>query len=118
MAALGGPEEVKVYDFIDKDLGKAIPYGVYDMTADTGWVSVGVDHDTAEFAVETIRRWWERWAAGCIRRRRSCWSRPTAAVERQPVPPVEDGATAAGRRDEAEDLGVPLPAGHQQVEQD
>jgi hypothetical protein len=54
----GQPEEVNVYDFIDKDLGKAIPYGVYDQTANTGWVSVGVDHDTAEFAVETLRRWW------------------------------------------------------------
>jgi hypothetical protein len=56
----GRPEAVKVHDFIDKDLGKAIPYGVYDMAANNGWVSVGVDHDTAEFAVETIRRWWNR----------------------------------------------------------
>jgi len=56
----GQPEEVKVHDFIDKDLGKAIPYGVYDLAADKGRVSVGVDHDTAEFAVETLRRWWQR----------------------------------------------------------
>ena len=56
----GKPERVKVHDFIDKGLGKAIPYGVSDMAADTGWVSVGVDHDTAEFAVATIRRWWNR----------------------------------------------------------
>jgi hypothetical protein len=56
----GRPEEVKVHDFIDKELGKAIPYGVYDLVADTGWVSVGVDHDTAEFAVESLRRWWQR----------------------------------------------------------
>ena len=56
----GRPEEVKVHDFIDKELGKAIPYGVYDLAADTGWVSVGVDHDTAEFAVESLRRWWQR----------------------------------------------------------
>jgi transposase len=54
----GEPEEVKVHDFIDKGLGKAIPYGVYDLAADAGWVSVGVDHDTAEFAVESLRRWW------------------------------------------------------------
>jgi hypothetical protein len=54
----GEPEEVKVHDFIDKGLGKAIPYGVYDMAANAGWVSVGVDHDTAEFAVESLRRWW------------------------------------------------------------
>jgi hypothetical protein len=54
----GQPEPVEVYDFAKKDLGKALPYGVYDPTANTGWVSVGIDHDTAEFAVETLRRWW------------------------------------------------------------
>lgn len=54
----GEPEVVKVHDFIDQGLGKAIPYGVYDLAADAGWVSVGVDHDTAEFAVESLRRWW------------------------------------------------------------
>lgn len=56
----GEPEPVRVYDFVDKVLGKANPYGVYDPTANVGWVSVGVDHDTAEFAVETLRRWWEK----------------------------------------------------------
>jgi transposase len=54
----GKPETVRVYDFIDPDLGKVAPYGVYDLTANQGWVSVGIDHDTAEFAVESIRRWW------------------------------------------------------------
>jgi hypothetical protein len=54
----GHPETVRVYDFVDKELGKAIPYGVYDLTANQGWVSVGIDHDTAQFAVETLRRWW------------------------------------------------------------
>jgi hypothetical protein len=54
----GQPEPVRVYDFADQDLGKAIPYGVYDQTANTGWVNVGVDHDTAAFAVESLRRWW------------------------------------------------------------
>jgi hypothetical protein len=49
---------VKVHDFEDKELGKAIPYGVYDVSANRGWVSVGVDHDTARFAVEALRRWW------------------------------------------------------------
>ena len=57
-APKGRPELVEVHDFPDKELGKVIPYGVYDMATNTGWVSVGVDHDTAEFAVETIRRWW------------------------------------------------------------
>jgi hypothetical protein len=56
----GCPEEVRVHDFIDKHLGKAIPYGVYDMTQNCGWVSVGLDHDTAEFAVATVRQWWQR----------------------------------------------------------
>jgi Rhodopirellula transposase DDE domain len=54
----GQPEEVHVHDFPSEALGKVIPYGVYDETTNTGWVSVGVDHDTAEFAVETVRRWW------------------------------------------------------------
>jgi len=54
----GEPVEVKVHDFIDPELGRANPYGVYDVGADQGWVSVGTDHDTAAFAVESIRRWW------------------------------------------------------------
>jgi hypothetical protein len=58
--AEGCPDEVKVHDFIDKDLGKAIPYGVYDVGANTGWINVGIDHDTAEFAVNTVRRWYEK----------------------------------------------------------
>jgi len=49
-----------VHDFIDKELGKAIPYGVHDIAADTGWVSVGTDADTAQFAVSTLRTWWNR----------------------------------------------------------
>jgi hypothetical protein len=56
----GHPEKVRVYDFADKDLGKAIPYGIYDLTANCGWVSVGLDHDTAQFAVATLHRWWQR----------------------------------------------------------
>jgi len=54
----GAPERVKVHDFIDPALGKANPYGVYDLSTDTGWVSVGTDHDTSAFAVNTIRTWW------------------------------------------------------------
>ncbi len=54
----GSPEEVRCKDFKDKELGKIAPYGVYDQTTDEGWVSVGIDHDTAEFATETLRRWW------------------------------------------------------------
>jgi Rhodopirellula transposase DDE domain len=56
----GQPEEVLVHDFMDKELGKAIPYGVYDVTGNQGWVSVGIDHDTARFATEAIHRWWKK----------------------------------------------------------
>src|SRR5207245_491566 len=58
----GQPAATRTHDFPGDSAGKAIPYGVYDMTADAGWVNVGTDHDTAAFAVESIRRWWN--AAG------------------------------------------------------
>lgn len=54
----GQPQKVRVYDFKDKALGKVTPYGIYDFTHNVGWVSVGTDHDTATFAVESIRHWW------------------------------------------------------------
>jgi hypothetical protein len=53
------PEDVKVHDFIDPALGRAVPYGIYDITNNVGWVSVGNDHDTAAFAVNALRRWWQ-----------------------------------------------------------
>ena len=56
----GEPERVRLHDFPDKKLGKVSPYGVYDWAANVGWVSVGTDHDTAAFAVQSIRTWWER----------------------------------------------------------
>jgi hypothetical protein len=56
----GTPENVRVHDFIDKKFGKAIPYGVYDILNNQGWVNVGIDHDTAQFAVHSIRRWWKQ----------------------------------------------------------
>jgi hypothetical protein len=58
-APTGQPEEVRVYDFPLKDRGRVTPYGVYDLAANAGWVSVGLDHDTAAFAVATVQRWWE-----------------------------------------------------------
>jgi hypothetical protein len=61
----GQPPEVNVHDFPDKTLGKAIPYGVYDLASNEGWVSVGIDHDTAQFAAASIRRWWQE--MGCRR---------------------------------------------------
>ena len=53
----GDPEKVRVHDFLIKQLGRAVPYGIYDLAANAGWVSVGIDHDTAAFAVQTIRSW-------------------------------------------------------------
>jgi len=67
----GRPEEVRVHDFIDKEKGKAIPYGVYDMGRNAGWVSIGIDHDTASFAVNTIRLWWWRMGRRAYPRARS-----------------------------------------------
>jgi DNA-binding transcriptional ArsR family regulator len=64
-APKGSPEEVRVHDFIIPELGRAAPYGVYDIGDNAGWVSVGVDHDTASFAVNAIRRWWL--LMGCVR---------------------------------------------------
>ena len=54
----GQPERVHVHDFKIKELGRVAPYGVYDIGENVGWVGVGTDHDTAEFAVATIRNWW------------------------------------------------------------
>ena len=59
MAAEGTPERVRVPDFKDKKLGKAIPYCVYDLKLDERYVNVGIDHDTPQFAVNSIRSWWQ-----------------------------------------------------------
>lgn len=56
----GDPVKVRVHDFMDPALGKAVPYGVYDVTKNVGWVRVGYDHDTAEFAIQSIRQWWNQ----------------------------------------------------------
>jgi hypothetical protein len=104
----GRPEEVRVYDFLDKTLGKAIPYGVYDLTVNAGWVSVGTDHDTAEFAVEAIRRWW--WHMG-----RAAYPRATALLV------TADGGGSNGARCRlwkvalqrlADELGLAITVSH------
>jgi hypothetical protein len=61
----GQPESVQVHDFPDVEFGKVAPYGVYDPTLNRGWVNVGTDHDTSQFAVESIRRWWHSMGAAC-----------------------------------------------------
>ena len=79
----GDPEEVRVHDFLIKELGRAVPYGIYDLAANAGWVNVGIDNDTAAFAVQTIRRWWQdlgaqlrrRFNAGYGRTNRNCGPR-------------------------------------------
>src|SRR3954470_24894456 len=76
----GVPEQVRIYDFIDRKPGKVAPYGVCDVVANQGWVSVGINHDTAEFAVESIRRWWKGRGAPFIRARVACWSPRTAVA--------------------------------------
>ena len=64
----GDPEAVRVHDFELPELGKVAPYGVYDLAANAGWVSVGIDPDTAAFAVESIRRWWQQARPGALSR--------------------------------------------------
>jgi hypothetical protein len=104
----GEPIEVLIHDFIDKDLGKAIPYGVYDLAENQGWVSVGIDHDTAQFATETIRRWWYQMGCHCHQRARELLI-------------TADGGGSNGTRcrlwkmalqDLATDLGLPIHVCH------
>jgi len=104
----GQPERVKVHDFVEPELGRAIPYGVYDLATNSGWVSVGIDHDTSTFAVETIRRWWNS-----MGRERY----PTA--ERLLI--TADGGGSNGSRvrlwkvelqNLADELGVPISVSH------
>jgi hypothetical protein len=115
----GQPEEVKVHDFPDKNMGKAIPYGVYDLACNEGWVSVGIDHDTAEFACASIQRWWSEMGSAPFsasdetfdyRRRRRKQQQPQSTLE-------EVAAMFGGRtRDDLERMS--FSARHQQVEQD
>ena len=115
----GQPEHVSVHDFIDPKLGRAVPYGVYDITNNVGWVSVGIDHDTASFAVNAIRRWW-----------RTMGKKRHPKAKRLMITADGGGSNGyrvrlwkielaeAGRRAQTSHHGLPLAAGHQQVEQD
>jgi hypothetical protein len=118
------PARVKVHDFVDKELGKAAPYGVYDVTANTGFVSVGITADTAEFAVASIRCWRDRMGAGrCPQARelvpdliRDHGGR--RRLKRRACPPLEDRAAEARRRDGPDRACPPLSARHLEMEQD
>ena len=76
----GDPHRVKVHDFEDKQLGKVVPYGIYDIAANAGWVSLGITSDTAEFAVASIRTWIDRIGLCAIQARESCGLRPTVVA--------------------------------------
>lgn len=104
----GQPVAVLMHDFTDPQLGKAIPYGVYDLTENQGWVSVGIDHDTARFATESIRRWWGQMGCHCHRHARELLI-------------TADGGGSNGSRcrlwkvalqDLATDLGLPIHVCH------
>ena len=85
----GDPVRVKVHDFPDLELGKAIPYGIYDLAADTGWVNVGTDHDTAAFAVESIRRWWNDAGRAAYPAAAAADHRRLRRLQQQPHPGLE-----------------------------
>src|SRR5215207_3043882 len=111
----GQPVRVRAHDFPEKGAQKAVPYGIYDLAADAGWVSVGCDGDTAAFAVATLRRWWNgegrhRYPAADHRRRG--WR------ERLPGAGLEAGTGRLRPRQRAPGNGVSLSAGHLEVEQD
>ena len=97
----GEPEQVKVQDFIDKELGKANPYGVYDVGTNTDWVSVGTDHDTAAFALNTIRSWWNTAGKPARPHARAppADHRRRRRIQRLPHPALEDRARRPGPRD-------------------
>jgi Rhodopirellula transposase DDE domain len=115
----GEPARVRVHDFPDPEVGKAIPYGVDDLGANAGWVSVGVDHDTAAFAVATLRRWWEqvgRAAYPAASRLLVCAD--AGGSNGVSGPGVEDRVGTVRGRGGPCGHGMPLPARHLYVEQD
>jgi len=104
----GQPEDVRVHDFLIKELGRAVPYGIYDLAANAGWVSVGMSGDTSAFAVQTIRRWWQE--VGQVR-----YPRATRLIV------TADGGGSKGSRVRlwkrelqrlAEDLGIDIVVHH------
>src|SRR6185312_3969250 len=97
---------------------KAIPYGVYDLAADTGWVGVGTDHDTAAFAVATIARWWDAVGQTAYPVRPSCSSPPTAAGQTAPEPACENRAGRTSRPHRPDDHRLPPTPWHLQMEHD
>jgi hypothetical protein len=115
----GNPEKVRMHDFIIPELGRAAPYGVYDVTRNAGWVSVGVDHDTSAFVAQSIRRWWESMGreaypgAGKLLITADSGGSNGARVRLW-----KTGITKTRRRDRTGNLDLPLASRDQQMEQD
>ena len=112
----GDPVRVEDHSFFTTgpQVEQAIPYGVYDLTADSGWVNVGVDHDTSAFAVASIRRWWQaRGAADYPGATQATDHRGCGRLQQLPLPAVEGRTGRARGRNRSDDHGLPLPAGHE-----
>lgn len=115
----GDPEPVRVHDFLIPEQGKAIPYGVYDLKRNEGWVSVGIDHDTASFAVNAIRRWWNVMGRPAYRGGRFPADHSGRRCEQRPANlAVEMGVAEVRQPHGAFDHRLPLSPWNQQVEQD
>ena len=114
----GRPIPVRVHDFIVPEQGEAIPYGVCDLIRNAGWVSVGIDHATASFAVRTIQRWWQKMGRPRYPRARTLLITGTQGVATARGARVEVGTAAAGQSHGVGDHGRALPSGYEQGEQD
>ena len=113
------PEPVRVHDFLTPHGGKAIPYGAYYLNRNEGWVSVGIDHDTATFAVRAIRRWWEVMGQPLLPPRDlAAHHRGLRRQQRGEGSALEVGAPAIRRSDRIDAHGGPLSSGDKQVDSD
>ena len=115
----GQPEPVRVHDFIDPGLGKAIPYGIYDLSNDEGWVSVGDTADTAEFAANTIRRWWHQMGQHRFGdATRLLITADAGGSNGYRIRAWKTHLAASGHRNRPDHHRMPLPARHLEMEQD
>ena len=114
----GNPEQVRVHDFVIPELGRANPYGIYDLAHNTGWVSVGVDHDTAAFAVEKHPALVAINGAACLSQgQKTTHHSGWWWQQRRPRTALENGIAEVRRRNRVAHCCLPLPARHQQMEQ-
>ena len=114
----GKPGEVDMHDFPDDKLGKAIPYGVYDLQRNEAWVSVGIDHDTAAFAVASIEQWWKRMGRKRYGNARRLLITGDSGGSNGHRNRLEDGTSKACGSDRLDFGGLSFSARHEQVEQD